>query len=174
MKKYVAICATLAALAWVGVAAADTPQGKLTGSAPVIGLGTVAITTPILDGGTSYVGRENDKSGNCTGDSGAVTLGGVEETIVCAHFVASSRDGSGPKMRFAALDPESNGDCYFVFRISDGGSTDKFGVNLGAICDPGALALAEAIVNEGFIGGSGVNDWVISTLDGYTITASQT
>ena len=35
MKKYVAICAALAALAWAGVAAAATPQGKLTGQATI-------------------------------------------------------------------------------------------------------------------------------------------
>ena len=71
MKKYVAICGTLAALAWVGVAAATTAQGKLTGSAAIT-VGEFTVTTTIVDGGTSYVGLENDKSGNCSGDSGAV------------------------------------------------------------------------------------------------------
>jgi len=54
MTKWVAICTTLVALAWVGVAAADTLQGKLTGSTT-----DFTITTPITDASTSFVGNEN-------------------------------------------------------------------------------------------------------------------
>jgi hypothetical protein len=172
MKKYAAICATLVALVWVGVAAATVgPQGKLTGSATIDGFGTVTITTPVLDGGTTYVGLENDKSGDCSGDSGVVTAIGVTRTIVCAHFVASSRDGSGPKMRIAFQDP-FNRTCYDVLRISDGGSTDTVG-DLGLIC-PVAGQSAEAAVNKGSVGALGFNFWTFSTVDGYTLTASQT
>jgi hypothetical protein len=41
MKKYLAICGALVALAWMGVAAAATPQGKATGSDPPVGVVTV-------------------------------------------------------------------------------------------------------------------------------------
>ena len=86
MKKYVAICATLTALAWVGVAAAATSQGTLSGSATITPNGTNTFTfgigTPVIDGGTSYVGLENDLSGNCDGDSGTVDVGGFTASIV--------------------------------------------------------------------------------------------
>jgi len=172
MKKYMAICATLVALAWAGVATAAAPQGRLTGSATIVSLvATLTITTPVLDGGTTYVGLENDKSANCSGDTGTVTLAGISKTIVCAHFVAASADGSGPKMRFAI---QSLGDptCYYVFRISDGGATDKVGV-LG-ICGSNALGVVKAIVNKGSLGGGGfINGWTLSTVDGYTVTPIQ-
>jgi hypothetical protein len=168
MKKYVAICATLVALAWVGVAAAATPQGKLTGSAAVTFAGPLTITTPVLDGGTSYVGLENDKSGNCTNDTGAVTIIGLPAPIVCAHFVASSRDGSGPKMRFAFQNP-TNTNCYYVYRISDGGATDKVGGIY--VC---SIDLARSAVNMGTTGGGLGIPWIFTTVDGYTVTASQT
>jgi hypothetical protein len=175
MKKYAAICATLAALAWTGVAAADTAQGKLTGSAVAFGT-TLAITSPVIDGGTTYVGKENDYSGNCNNDSGAVTLDGAAETIVCAHFVAASRDGSGPKMRFAFPSPVCCF-CYEVWRISDGGAqgTDKVGI--GFACSPSwptSLAHAQSVVNRGSVGGLGVSLWAFTNVDGYTVTASQT
>ena len=101
-KKPVATCATLAVLVWVGVAAAATPQGKLTGTGTFVGLrASLAITTTITDGGENAVGLENDRSGNCTGDSGQVFFVGLSFPVFCAHYVAHSRDGSGPKMRFA-------------------------------------------------------------------------
>jgi opacity protein-like surface antigen len=176
MKKYVAICATLAALAWVGVAAAATPQGKLTGSADLSGFGgygQLTITTAILDAGTSYVGLENDRSSpdTCSADSGAVTIGGVAASIVCAHFVASSRDGSGPKMRFAYPNPAFSG-CYDVFRISDGGATDKVG-GFTLCGGPIALSFVKEAVNTGAHGAG--FDWSYQTVNGnYTVTASQT
>jgi hypothetical protein len=179
MKKYVAICGMLAALVWVGVAAADTAQGKLTGSAFLPSYGyQFTITSPILDGGDSYVGLENDKSGNCNGDSGEVSFGGFVEPIACAHYVASSRDGSGPKMRFAVVSPFDSR-CYSVWRISDGGATDKVGATslCGMAGGGGAdtLAQAKVIVDLGRIGaGSGWGDWQYQTVNGYTITASQT
>jgi hypothetical protein len=174
MKKYVAICGTLTALAWVGVAAAATPQGKLTGSAVLSpDFPQLIITTAILDGGTSYVGLGNDKSNpdTCNLDSGAVTIGGAPASIICAHFVASSLDGSGPKMRFAYPNPTLPG-CYDIFRISDGGATDKVG---GFTVCGGAIALPfakEAVNTGGFTAGI---DWSYQTVTGnYTVTASQT
>ena len=169
MKKYVAICATLAALVWVGVAAADTPQGKLTSSAA----SGPAVTTPIIDGGTSFVGKENDRSGNCLGDSGVVEVNGISHTVLCAHYVAASRDNSGPKMRFTYQDVVLTTTYYPVWRISDGGQIDTVGTNNFTVFD---LGTAESIVNQG-LQGSGFNPpfgWSFVSGTGYTITASQT
>ena len=130
MTKYVALCGIVSALVWAGVAAAATPQGQLTGTA-AFGCCTIpgiSVTTTVIDGGTSSVGLENDRSGNCAGDSGVVQGPGpggsdISHTIRCAHYVASSRDGSGPKMRFAYTFFEPAGNFYsvVVYRISDGG-----------------------------------------------------
>jgi hypothetical protein len=146
MKKYVAICGTLVALTWVGVAAAATPQGKLTGSASVNGL-AVTITTTITDGGTSFVGLENDKSGNCAGDSGVITIGRTAMDVPCAHYVASSRDGSGAKMRFAY---EESPGGYIPARITDSPSGDTFKIDLPAA--EVTLAQAQAWVDLGLVG----------------------
>ena len=75
----------------------------------------------MIDGGTTFVGLENDKSGNCAGDSGQVLLGTTLTNVVCAHYVASSgccTTGS-PKMRFAVQNPQTG--ALFVFRITDNG-----------------------------------------------------
>jgi len=146
MKKYVAICATLVALVWVGVAAATVgPQGKLTGSASVNGL-AVSITTTITDGGMNFVGLENDKSGNCDGDSGVITIGRTAMNVPCAHYVASSRDGAGAKMRFAY----QQGSGYIPARITDSASGDTFKIDLPAA--EVTLAQAQAWVNLGLVG----------------------
>ena len=176
MKKFALLGLLAAALAVPSIAAATVaPQGKLTGSASLLGPGTLVITTAVLDGGTDplYVGKANDKSGNCSGDTGSVTFNGTLETVVCAHFIAASRDGSGPKMRFAFLDP-SNASCYVTFRISDGGATDKVGAQ--DLCGGDPLASAQQVVNTGLVGaGFLVSSWEFPTVTGdYTVTASQT
>jgi len=172
MKKCVAICATLAALAWAGVAAAATPQGKLTGSATVTGFftGTFTIGIPITDGGTSYVGLENDKSGNCAGDSGTFLEGTDTFTVVCAHYVAHSGccSSGSPKMRFAY--ETANQGCCNVGRITDNGAQpDTF-----ALGGSGSFAEARAWVNKGRIG-SGVGSalWFFASLTSgdYTVTS---
>jgi hypothetical protein len=173
MKKYVAICATLAALGWVGVAAAipPQPQGKLTGSATLANTATLAITSPVIDGGTSYVGAENDRSGNCDADSGTVTVNGTTAlNVVCAHYVTSSGccNAGSPKMRFAYL---ISFNFYGIVRITDNGaSTDTV-----AFSSVIGEANAEACVNRGARGG-GCAGWVFYTITSgdYTITASQT
>jgi hypothetical protein len=38
------------------------------------GFTTSTVDETVIDGGTSYVGLENDLSGNCDGDSGRVTV----------------------------------------------------------------------------------------------------
>ena len=101
MRKFALLALLAAALAVPSIAAAATPQGHLTGSANLNG--GALFPVDVTDGGTSYVGLENDRSGNCDGDSGTVTLGVTTESVLCAHFVASSRrlNTGSPKMRFA-------------------------------------------------------------------------
>ena len=180
MKKYVAICATLTALAWVGVAASAAPQGKLTGSASAGGTSLPTVTTPVIDGGTSYVGLGNDRSGTCEGDSGVVQRFSNTYNIVCAHYVASSRDGSGPKMRFAYVwfHPIAHWWIVEVWRVTDGGAGPDT-VALGSdVSDFEATArqIAMQWVNTGRIGSGHPGAWLFQTptSSSYAITASQT
>jgi hypothetical protein len=166
MKKFIALCGVSATLAWAGIAAADTPQGKLTGSANLGGIGLLTITTTITDGGTSFVGAGNDKSGNCNGDSGAVSFPAFPASIICAHYVASSLDGSGPKMRFAYPNPLIAG-CFDVWRISDGGAggTDK----VGGASACAAPSIIQTWVNQGLFGtglAASLNPWFFPTVTG--------
>ena len=181
MKMYVAICGIVAALTWAGVAAAATPQGELSGTA-TFGCCTIpgiSITTTVIDGGTSYVGLENDRSGNCAGDSGVVQGPGpggsnISHNIRCAHYVASSLDGTGPKMRFAYTFFEPAGNFYsvVVYRISDGGAgPDTVGIGFHTAFNiTTARQLARAWVNLGAIG-SGNTGWVFVTVTsgGFTV-----
>jgi hypothetical protein len=177
-KKYMAICGAVAALAWVGVATAATPQGKLTGGAVFGGGSGLTIVTPIIDGGTSYVGLENDKSGNCNGDSGSVMYFGGVRDILCAHYVAASRDGSGPKMRITFGFPVGPYLATPVFRISDGGpnlADDKLAWTPSNFpcCD---VTYVSKWVNEGRVGAAWSTPWAFQTLTGgagYTITSAQ-
>ena len=172
MKKYTAICAVLGALVWAGVAAADAPQGKLTGSGTTVGANeTIDITQTVTDGGTSYVGLANDRSGNCDGDTGTITHNGTSFDIVCAHFVASSRGffAGNPKMRFAfALVP---GAVWEIVRIVDNGTgNDTFASGFVF-----SLADAQAWVNVGAVGSdhTGVQGWSTFSLtqgSEYTVT----
>ena len=177
MKKCVAICATLGALAWVGVAAAATPQGKLTGQASLTSPATSSSRStrpPVLDGGTSYVGLENDRSGNCAGDTGEVSvsvpgaqMGFVD--IACAHFVASSGCCSpgSPKMRIAYAIPGG----FQVVRITDNGAAGDTTFRAAP-----TLAEARAWVNKGRIGGGFMGTpWNPASLTAgdYTVTAQQ-
>jgi hypothetical protein len=166
MRKFALLALLAAALAVPSIAAAATPQGHLTGSANLNG--GALFTVDVTDGGTSSVGLENDRSGNCDGDSGTVTLGVSTESVLCAHFVASSRglNTGSPKMRFAIQNTGT--DFYAVFRITDNGaSTDT--VAVGAT---DSLAAAEAWVNMGAIGSGAGGAWQFATLTSgnYTIT----
>ena len=152
-KKFALLAVLAAALAVPSIAAAALPQGSL------VGLGSIGGTTPfdfnttVLDGGTdaTYIGKENDRSGNCDGDSGSVLINGaVMFNIVCAHFVASSRccNIGSPKMRFAWGSPGA----FNVVRITDNGlnlpaPTDTFAVGMVS-----TLAEAIAWVNTGAVG----------------------
>jgi branched-subunit amino acid ABC-type transport system permease component len=77
----------------------------------------------------------------------SITVRNVRSTIACAHYVASSRDGSGPKMRFAFPFTVGGVTEYSVWRISDGGPAGPDTV----LADGVALTLADAVawVNKG-------------------------
>jgi len=117
MRKFGLLAVLAAALAVPSIAAADTPQGTLSGAESLIGFAGYTIFPDVKDGGTSYVGAENDFSGNCDGDTGGVLINGVASTVVCAHYVAASGccDAGRPKMRFAV----QVGTKYRITRITD-------------------------------------------------------
>jgi hypothetical protein len=163
MKKYMAICVTLVALAWGGVAAAATPQGKLTGSGTYDGFDLVVVTT-VIDGGTSYVGLENDRSGNCSGDAGLMVFNNFAQFgVLCAHYVAQSRDGNGPKMRVATIGQFPG--QWIVWRFTDGsgvGQPDKIATGTTS-------SFEEAVrwVNTGAIGSGHLSSsWSFATVTG--------
>jgi hypothetical protein len=183
MKKFALFALLAAALAVPSIAAAATPQVKLTGSAVFSNSPAISVTTPIIDGGTSYVGLENDRSGTCAGDSGQVDITlpvfGIQSfPVECANYVTSSRDGSGPKMRFAVLIADPSGGIEVgVYRISDNGSgPDKAAV--GSV-HAGNLTTARQIqtswVNTGAIGSGHASAWQFQTLTSgdFTIAAAQ-
>ena len=178
MKKYAAFCVVLAALAaWAGVAGATVPlpPAQITGSANFAS-GFLTFEAPVTDGGATYFGLENDRSGNCDGDTGgSVNFNGFLTSSVCAHYVASSRDGTGPKMRFAVF-LTGTFTTLWLFRISDGGSTLGDDTVAYAMAPLAATsnATATAWVNTGRIGSSNaVTGWQFQTLTngaGYTIS----
>ncbi len=107
----------------------------------------------LVDGGTDplYIGKENDKSGNCEGDSGTITLRvpSVTVPVVCAHFVLQSGccNAGSPKMRFAFGPFGCCANQYWVARIMDHGvaTVDTYGQFLPVV----GLANARAWVNKG-------------------------
>ena len=174
--KFALLVLLVTALAVPSIAAAATPQGKLTG-AGAAGGGVFGIVDPVIDGGDMFVGAGNDNSGNCNGDSGTVAVG-VNTNVVCAHYVASSGccNTGSPKMRLAFLDASG---FYLVAAITDNGpvnpttglSPDTF--MLGAIP---TLAEATAWVNRGRIGSAAAGaSWSLLAISSgdYTVTAAQ-
>lgn len=169
MRKLALFALLAAALAVPSIAAAASPQGQLTGSADFGSGQTFAVGTTVVDGGTSYVGLENDRSGNCDGDSG--TIAGVG-TVVCAHFVLHSRgfNAGSPKMRVAY----ENGmpGQYLIARITDNGPLSEAGVSPDSFALVFAngtpvvfsLAQARAWVNMGLIGGGGGGFWFFAPM----------
>jgi len=167
MKKLTILFAVLAAILGTGVARAATPQGKLTGGALVDAQGPlsgrVEAGAPILDGGTTFVGVENDLSGNCDGDSGTVKVRLFDDAfhnIVCAHFVLHSGDTGNPKMRFAYRSAIGQ---WTVVRIVDNGSPGKNDTIAFGFVE----TLADAIewVNKGAVGsGRPFSAWGFTTV----------
>ena len=163
MRKFALLALLAAALAVPSIAAAATPQGKLTGSAQLGGpagpIFEISTTDPVIDGGTTFVGLENDKSGNCDGDSGTAALSGNSYDVVCAHYIASSRCCPGiPKMRLA-LDFGLGG--YALVRITDNGPSGDTWADASVL----TFAEARAWVNKGAIGGGG-DSWSDEPIDG--------
>src|SRR3954470_1397843 len=163
MRKFALVALIAAALAVPGIAAADAPQGKLTGSATSIFASdfTISAADPVIDGGTSYVGLENDKSGNCDGDSGTISVGGFSFQVVCAHYVASSKccNPGSPKMRLAF----ANVSGYTIVRITDNGASP----DTWAFQTVGDVAQARAAVNKGWRGSGVGGSWAFApTVDG--------
>jgi hypothetical protein len=155
MKKLLTGVALVAALAISVAANANSGNGFLTGGAKLDGSFRLVVTGPVRDGGTTYVGVENDQSGNCDGDSGRVMVAGTKYDVVCAHFVAHSGDFNtgSPKMRFAYW----NGSTYVVVRITGNGSPgseDTFGWGTTP-----SLAEATAWVNRGVKGSHIAATW---------------
>jgi hypothetical protein len=163
-------------LAAPGIAAADTPQGQLTGSATILGF-TFAIGTTVVDGGTSYVGLGNDLSGTCDGDSGTVSLLGSTYNVVCAHYVAASGccNAGSPKMRFAYGPVVIVNGVFFytTVRITDNGaSTDTFG-STGIVLPLLPLEGARSWVNTGAIGSGNAGAWTFLTVTNSTFTVTR-
>lgn len=159
MKRFVALtAAVVAAFSLAGIASAATPQGHLGGAGNVsttIGIQRVEVNSTINDGTMSYVGLNNDKSGNCNGDTGQVNVNytaangspNSQFTVTCAHFTNTT---SGGWMQFSWHDTNLN--TYVVFRIGDRGQNaglDKFEYTTTATATD-----AQSIVNLGTRTGS--------------------
>ena len=128
-RRRVTRYAAVGVLAVVGVfsatASAAAPQGEFTGGANVgsmksIGITRVSVHTAIVDGEQVDVGLNNDKSGDCDGDSGSVDVRyGFRSVatipILCAHFTTR-----GNAMVMDWYDPDVGG--YVEFRVRDLGS----------------------------------------------------
>ncbi len=145
MRKFALLALLATALAVPSIAAADTAQGNLTGASALTGYASYTIFPTVTDGGTSYVGAENDFSGNCDGDTGGVLVNGVPRAVVCAHFVAASGccDAGRPKMRFAVQE----GTSYRITRITDNTATLDTYAHVDATV--GTLEQARECVNRG-------------------------
>jgi hypothetical protein len=179
MRKFALLALLAAALAVPSIAAAAMAQGKLTGAAtigdPLCCSNFIIVNgQPVTDGGTTFVGLENDRSGNCVGDSGQVLLGtSAAVNVVCAHYVASSGCCStgSPKMRFA-VQLQNGG--FLIFRITDNGVAGDTWAEGQPFVD--TLAQVTAWVNTGRIGaGFADGSWLFASVAAgdFTVTAAQ-
>ncbi len=184
MKKVATIVGVvLAALALAGIAWAAAPEGKLVadmefhpsddlfGSIHKLGTATGA---PILDGSTAFVNVNNDKSGNCLGDSGTVTVqynhggGNASYPVQCAHYSKTVN------MSFSWDD--TNLHKYVVVQILNqaAGLVIRYGATAGETAADAANALKW--VNLG-TAGSGNPTFTVGSPPmhgGATVTQSQT
>jgi len=127
MKKVLTtIGVVLAALTFAGVAAAATPQGKLTGGATLtsnpLGIHSITVVTTIVDGETVDTAKNNDRTGDCDGDSGKikVTYGYhyAYYNILCAHYTGDLA---------MMVDYYDSKLCkYVIFRVKDRPTGDSF------------------------------------------------
>ena len=125
-KALTTIGIVVAALTFAGVAAAATPQGKLTGGATLtsnpLGIHSVTVITTIVDGETADVAKNNDRTGDCDGDSGKikVTYGYHYSyyNILCAHYTGDLA---------MMVDYYDSKLCkYVIFRVKDRPTGDSF------------------------------------------------
>ena len=150
MKKIALLLAVLATLALAGVASAATPQGNLTGAAVLSGVGItqISITSPVSDGEQVNVAKNNDNSGDCDGDSGAVSAvrPGFTWTVsaLCVHFT-----GTGMAFEFADI---GLGTFVVVFIRDGGASPDKVYVGSTPGVTTADQTLAKKWVNLGWKG----------------------
>jgi hypothetical protein len=123
MRKVVLLVLAILSLALTGVASAADPQGSLTGAADFNWLEPIQrieIIDPIVDGETVYVGVNNDRSGDCDGDSGTVriiykiTNSFYDSAIRCAHYTGKN------SMTFSFL---SDNGVWMILRVQDKGQT---------------------------------------------------
>jgi hypothetical protein len=169
MKRYAVLLAALAALALAGGASAAAPQGHLDGSVslqPNIGIGGF-IVSGISDGETSFVAVKNDKSNDCNGDTGGISVfyddvSNADYSIVCAHYTG------GAGMAFDYFDTKLN--TFVVVFVADGLPHDR--VYVGATTN-GTLALQW--VNRGWAGSGartlGLAFPELYAAEGLTVTA---
>jgi hypothetical protein len=142
-KALTTIGIVVAALTFAGVAAAATPQGKLTGGATLtsnpLGIHSVTVITTIVDGETVDVAKNNDRTGDCDGDSGKikVTYGGYHSS---SADTSSTNGGSGSYYRYyniicahytgdlaMMVDYYDSKLCkYVIFRVKDRPTGDSF------------------------------------------------
>jgi hypothetical protein len=154
-RKFALLAVLAAALAVPSMAAASA--GTLTGVGAIGGATPFDLGVGMSDGGATFFGLENDRSGNCNGDSGTVTINGaLVFNIVCAHFVASSRccNIGSPKMRFAW-----GSGPYNVARITDNGLNLRAPTDTFAVATVNTLAEAIAWVNTGAVGSGNAGGW---------------
>jgi hypothetical protein len=144
--KIAALAALLAALALAGGASADTPKGQLSGFATLgasSGYTGLFIASTVFDGEQTFVAKNDDKSGDCDGDTGQVTVmydpTGLNRStydIGCAHY-------TGGGMAFEYFDTQKG--AYIVVYIVDGAGGDR--LYIGATADE---TLATKWVNRGY------------------------
>ena len=200
-KKLTVLLAVLAAGVFAAAAWAATPQGQivatsgsgLTMTDAVIKHLTVQLGG-IKDGQTDplYIGKTNDGSGNCTGDSGFVTVTYkanptvpvTDVPIICAHFLLGnpaatcSPPGSPPPivragcrgMVFDFQDPV-RANTWVVVRVINLG---LFHNDISRAATYSSATLAQTVVN---IGTDGAHVPPLTTVDTdahWNITAAQT
>ena len=155
MKKVFTIGATfIAALSLAGVAAAANQPGNINGGGDVSTTLTITRITMnsggVTDGEISdeFYNRNNDRSGDCNGDTGSInvkysdgTL--VDYTIVCAHY--SNCRSMSISYIDTKIDP--TGATYVIFRALNTKPPGKDQVQFGSTTD---ADLALRWVNLGF------------------------
>ena len=196
-KKLTVLLVVLAAGVFAAVAWAATPQGQLLGhSGENITDGViekVSVDGAVKDGQTDplYIGKANDGSGNCTGDTGTVFVKykaapNVHTVpIICAHWLAAPVPG-GPCNRSGDLGSRT-GCQSMVFDFKDPVRADTWVVVRAISLGVGAhdetrasiyssAATAQDVVNVGTANaGQGQNGLTfVDNKAQWAITATQT